>query len=133
VGARLARKGFDTGEFTPGPSSPLFDYLRSLTTTVERIAAGLFTLQALACAVNETFIRYCEGLGDADTVAIYRKFIQPDEQSHEQLGQQLLVRYALTPDRRGRAREVVAQVLTLAGTGRAKAAERLGVACLPGC
>jgi uncharacterized ferritin-like protein (DUF455 family) len=132
VADRLAQLGFDIAKFTPA-DSPLFQYLRGLTTTVERIAAGLFTLESIAYSVNENFMAFCEARGDTETVRIYREYIQPDEQAHQQLGQRLLARYAATPELQQVAQDTVARLLEIAGTTRATAAARLGIACFPGC
>jgi uncharacterized ferritin-like protein (DUF455 family) len=132
VADRLAALGFDVAGFAPG-DSPLFQYLRGLTTTVERIAAGLFTLESIAYGVNENFMALCERRGDLETVRIYREYIQPDEQSHQRLGQRLLAKYATTPGLEQAARDTVGRLLEIAGATRAKAAERLGTACFPGC
>ena len=133
VADRLAALGFDLASFRPPGESPLFRYLQSLTSTVERIAAGLFTLESIAYGVNENFIAFCAARGDDETVRIYREYIQPDERAHQQLGQQLLAKYATTPELQQRARDAVAKVLEIAGAARAKAAEKLGSACFPGC
>ena len=69
----------------------------------------------------------------AETVRIYREYIQPDEQAHQQLGQRLLARYATTPELQQVAQDTVARLLEIAGTTRATAAARLGLACFPGC
>jgi len=133
VAARLAALGVDLAAYQQPAPNPLFQYLRGLTTTVERIAAGLVTLESLAYAVNENFMAFCEQQGDAETVRIYREYIQPDERAHQQLGQQLLAKYATTPALQAVARETVVKVLELAKTTRAAAAAKLGAACLPGC
>ena len=133
VGDRLRALGFDLDGFHPPPASPLFDYLRSLSTTVERVAAGLYTLESIAYAVNENFMVFCSQLGDAETVRIYRETIQPDEQRHHRLGRQLLLKYAAGTASQARAREVVGRVLEIATSARAQAALRLGTACVPGC
>src|SRR5262249_24403026 len=78
--------------FRPPWANPLFAYLRSLPTTAERIAAGLFTLESIAYAANEHFMTFCSRRGDAETARIYREFIQPDERHHEQLGRELLAK-----------------------------------------
>jgi len=132
VADRLAALGFDVASFAPA-DNPLFQYLRGLTTTVERIAAGLFTLESIAYGVNENFMALCAQRGDAETVRIYREYIQPDEAAHQQLGQRLLARYAVTPELQQTARDTVARLLEIAGTTRAAAAARLGTACFPGC
>jgi len=132
VADRLAALGFDVAEFAMS-DNPLFQYLKGLSTTVERVAAGLFTLESIAYAVNENFMQFCELRGDAETVRFYREYIQPDERAHQQLGQGLLAKYATTPERQRVARDTVGKVLEIAATGRAKAAERMGTACFPGC
>ncbi len=133
VADRLSALGLDLAGFTPPGDSPLFSYLKGLSSTVARIAGGLFTLESIAHAVNESFIAFCELRGDRETVRIYREYIQPDELAHQELGQRLLAKYATTPEAQDVARETVARVLELAGATRAKAAERMGVTCLPGC
>ena len=132
VADRLAALGFDVASFAP-TDNPLFQYLRGLTTTVERIAAGLVTLESIAYGVNENFMALCEQRGDLATVEIYRAYIQPDEQRHQQLGQQLIARYATTPELQQLAHTTVARLLEIAGATRATAAARLGTACFPGC
>ncbi len=132
VADRLAALGFDATRFQP-TTNPMFEYLHSLTTTVERIAAGLFTLESIAYGVNENFMAFCEQRGDLETVRIYREYIQPDELAHQQLGQRLLATHATTPALQQRARDTVGRLLEIAQTTRATAAARIGTACLPGC
>jgi uncharacterized ferritin-like protein (DUF455 family) len=133
VADRLTALGFDVAAFRPPAESPLFQYLKGLSTTVERVAAGLFTLESIAHGVNENFIAFCSVRGDAETVRIYREYIQPDELAHQQLGRRLLARYATTPELQTGAREAVRKVLEIAATTRAQAAERIGSAAFPGC
>jgi uncharacterized ferritin-like protein (DUF455 family) len=132
VADRLTALGFDPSAFAP-TDNPMFQYLRGLTTTVERIAAGLFTLESIAYGVNENFMAWCEHRGDAETVRIYREYIQPDERAHQQLGQRLLAKYATTPALEQTARDTVARLLEISGATRASAAARLGTAAFPGC
>ncbi|HEY5944135.1 MAG TPA: ferritin-like domain-containing protein [Kofleriaceae bacterium] len=133
VADRLRALGFDVDGFRPPADSPMFRYLQTLTTTVERIAAGLFTLESIAYGVNENFMAFCEARGDHETVRIYREFIQPDERAHQELGQRLLVKYAVTAPQQQLARDTVSKLLEIAAATRAKAAEKLGSACFPGC
>ena len=133
VADRLEGLGFDIAAYRPPGANALFDYLRGLSTTVERIAAGLFTLESIAYGVNETFMAFCERRGDAETVRIYREYIQPDERRHQQLGRQLLTKYANDAAAQAKAREVVARVLEIATAARTQAAEKMGTACFPGC
>jgi uncharacterized ferritin-like protein (DUF455 family) len=133
VADRLLALGFNSDEFRPPGAHPLFDYLRGLSGTVERVAAGLFTLESIAYAVNENFMAFCSQRGDAETVRLYREYIQPDEQRHHGLGRKLLAKYATQAQLQARAKEVVDKVFELASATRAQTAARLGAACLPGC
>lgn len=133
VAERLTALGFDVAGFQVPAENPLFRYMKSLTSTVERIAAGLFTLESIAYGVNENFMAFCEQRGDAETVRIYREYIQPDERAHQLLGQRLLEKYATTPELQQAARATMTKVLEIAAAGRAQAAQRIGTACFPGC
>lgn len=133
VADRLRALDFDVAGFrVPGPN-PLFEYLRGLTTTVERVAGGLFALESIAYAVNQNFMAWCAQRGDDETVRIYREYIQPDELHHHELGRDLLAIYAIDAAAQTRAREVVGRVFEIASAARSQAAVRLGTACFPGC
>ena len=129
VAERLRSQGFDVDGFRP-ESNPMFDYLRTLTSTTERVAAGLYALESIAYAVNESFMAFCAARGDDETVRIYREYIQPDERAHCELGRRLLAKRV---DDEARIRDTVGKVLELARATRGKAAAKLGVACFPGC
>ncbi len=133
VADRLTALGFALDAFTPPDENPLFAYLKSLRAPIERIAAGQFTLELLAYQVNETFIRYCEELGDRETVDLYRRVIQPEERRHHRRGRELLTTYATTAEAQQMAREAAARTIELAATVRQHTAERLGTRCFPGC
>ncbi|CAN5174206.1 hypothetical protein BH11MYX1_BH11MYX1_54250 [soil metagenome] len=133
VADRLKAQGFDVDAYTPPAANALFEYMRGLTGTIERLAAGLYALEAIAYAVNENFMAFCEARGDHETVRIYRDYIQPDELGHHELGTQLLAKYAVTAEQQARAQATAARVFELAAVTRAKAAEKLGAACFPGC
>lgn len=133
VADRLTALGVDVAGWQPPADNALFAYLKGLATTVERIAAGLVTLESIAYGVNENFMAFCAARGDDETVRIYREYIQPDERAHQLLGQQLLAKYATTPELQRLARDTVVTMLGIAAETRAAAAQRLGVACLPGC
>ena len=131
---RLRSLGFDVDTFAPPAANPLFQYLATLPTSVERIAAGLFTLEAIAYGVNENFIAYGRARGDTETVRIYETIIQPEEREHQVIGRALLEKYAApTPEGRERASVAVDRVLEIAAATRVAAAKRLGVTCVPGC
>jgi len=133
VADRLTALGFDVATFERPPENALFQYLRGLHGTVERIAAGLVALESVAYTVNEEFMAFCAGQGDDETVRIYRDYIQPDERTHHELGKKLLAKYATTPELQRVAEAASARVLELAAATRAKAAEKLGASCFPGC
>jgi uncharacterized ferritin-like protein (DUF455 family) len=130
---RLAEIGVDTSRFDPAPRSPLLQYLASLETTVERVAAGQFTREALAVVRNEEFIRFCKSRGDGATAALYEDIIQPDERHHHELGRRLLGRLADTEDARALARRAARRTLELAEELQEIARMKMGVSRAPGC
>ena len=133
VEGRLNALGVSTAEFMSPALNPLFSYLRSLETAVERIAAGPFTLESIAFLVNEQFLKFCEQAGDQETVVLYQRRIQPDERHHHLLGAALLEKYATSPDAQQRARDAARKTLELARQMRQMTAQKLGTACFPGC
>ena len=130
---RLGEMGVDTSSYEPGPRSPLLGFLLGLTGTVERVAAGQFTREALAVVRNEEFIRFCASRGDETTAALYRDVIQPDERHHHELGRRLLARHAVTPEAQRAARVASQRTLELAEELQEIARMKLGVSCAPGC
>jgi len=113
---RLGALGADLAGFDPlaGGLSPLSRYLLSLHSTVERAAAGQFTREALAVVRNEVFAGFCDTRGDAETAALYRDRIQPDERHHHELGRRLLARYANTESDQAAASVAAAHTLEIA-------------------
>jgi len=133
VEGRMRALGISTDGFQPPPGNPLFTYLKSLSTTVERVAGGLFTLESIAYQVNEQFMKYCERLGEHGTVKLYQTRIQPDELHHHHLGKALLEKYAVTPEAQQQARQAAAKTLEIALETRFLMTQKLGTACFPGC
>ncbi len=132
---RLRELGFDAKTFNPlakGYGS-LFDYLRTLTTTVERAAAGQFTREAIAVVKNRQFIEFCDRAGDRATAALYRDVIEPDERYHHELGRSILLRYATTTEAQEAARKAAARTLELAEELQASALKTAGIHHAPGC
>ena len=131
---RLSALAIDTTGIDPrsGGYTPLFAYLKDLKLTVERVAAGQFTREALALVRNEVFIEFCEASGDSITAALYRDVIQPDEKHHHELGRKLLARYAITVDGREAARAACRKVLSMAEELQ-EIARMKGMVCAPGC
>jgi 1,2-phenylacetyl-CoA epoxidase catalytic subunit len=132
---RLGELGVDAdaAAFEPGPRSPLLQWLATLETTVERVAAGQFTREALAVVRNEEFIRFCESRDDRATAALYRDVIQPDEKHHHELGRTLLERLATTDGAREQARAAAKKTLELAEELQEIARLKMGVSRAPGC
>lgn len=135
IEARLRELGVDPAKVqaNSGDPSPMFKYLETLTTTVERVAAGQFTREALARVLNQVFIAYCESKGDAETARLYRDVIQPDEAHHHELGRKLLLRLAVTDEEQARARTAALRTLSIAQEIQELARLVKGIASAPGC
>ena len=132
---RLAELGFDARGFDPVAKGygPLFAYLDTLTSTVERVAAGQFTREAIAVVKNRQFIEFCERAGDRATAQLYKDVIEPDEAFHHQLGRSLLLRHAGTPEAQALARRAAARTLELAEELQNAALRTAGIHHAPGC
>jgi len=135
IAERLRGLGFDTGAFDPLAKGygPLFTYLMTLTTTVERVAAGQFTREAIAVVKNRQFIEFCEHAGDRETATLYRDVIEPDERYHHELGRTLLLRLATTPAAQAAATAAARKTLALAEELQRAALTTAGIHHAPGC
>jgi len=133
IEGRLRELGVDAQGFDPWPRSPMLEYLASLETTVERVAAGQFAREALAVVRNDEFIRFCVSRGDEATATLYRDIIQPDEQHHHALGRRLLGKLAVTGEAQEAARRAVRRTLELAEELQEIACMRHGISRAPGC
>ena len=135
IAARLAELGFDADSFNPLGSGygPLFGFLDTLRTTVERVAAGQFTREAIAVVKNRQFIEFCERAGDRVTATLYRDVIEPDERFHHELGRSLLLRTATTDEAQDLARRAAARTLELAEELQTAAFKTAGIHHAPGC
>ncbi len=135
IAERLGELGFDARSFDPLAQGfgPLFKYLDSLETTVERVAAGQFTREAIAVVKNRQFIEFCDRAGDRVTATLYRDVIEPDERFHHQLGRSLLLKLATTPETQEAARRVSARTLALAEELQGAALRTAGIHHAPGC
>jgi rubrerythrin len=130
---RLRGMGDDLSGFEVGAPSPMLNYLKTLTGTVERAAAGQFTREAVAVARNEVFADFCEERGDHETAVLYRERINPDEKHHNDLGRRLLLRYATTDALQAAARAAAKKTLNVADEVQEMARMKLGVCRAPGC
>ncbi len=133
IAKRLGDLGVDVSEFDPGSRSPMLEYLASLGTTVERVAAGQFTREALAVVRNEEFIRFCVSRGDEVTAALYRDVIQSDERHHHDLGRSLLTKLAIGDAPQRAALAVARRTLELAEELQEIAWLKAGTSRAPGC
>ena len=133
--SRLEQLGADTASFDPREPgyTPLFEFLRSLNSTVERVAAGQFTREAVALERNRCFVEFCQARGDEQTAALYRDQIQPDEQHHHEMGRQLLARLAVSEHQQLAARNAARKTLELAEEIQEMARLKSGVSRAPGC
>jgi uncharacterized ferritin-like protein (DUF455 family) len=135
IAERLRGLGFDPGGFDPLAKGygPLFSYLTTLGTTVERVAAGQFTREAIAVVKNRQFIEFCEHAGDRETATMYRDVIEPDERYHHELGRSLLLRLATTPEAQAAATTAARKTLALAEELQRAALSGAGIHHAPGC
>ena len=135
IADRLRALGFDARSFDPLAQGfgPLFKYLDSLETTVERVAAGQFTREAVAVVKNRQFIEFCDRAGDRLTATLYRDIIEPDERFHHELGRSLLLKLATTPEAQETARRAAARTLALAEELQGAALRTAGIHHAPGC
>ena len=135
IAERLGALGIDASTIDPltGGYGPLFKYLDTLTTTVERVAAGQFTREAIAVVKNRQFIEFCDRVGDTPTAALYRDTIEPDERYHHELGRRLLLRLATTPQAQAAATAAARRTLALAEELQKKALATAGIHHAPGC
>ena len=135
IADRLRALGFDPAGFDPLAKGygPLFSYLTTLGTTVERVAAGQFTREAIAVVKNRQFIEFCEHAGDRETATMYRDVIEPDERYHHELGRSLLLRLAITPEAQAAATAAARRTLALAEELQQAALSTAGIHHAPGC
>lgn len=132
---RLHALGDDLAGYDPlaGGYSPMFQFLRTLETDVERVAAGQFTREAIAIVKNGQFIELCERAGDLETARLYRDVIEPDERHHHEMGAKFLAQLAIDADAQARARAARTRTIELAEELQTLAFKRAGVHHAPGC
>ncbi len=126
--------GVSLEAFDPlAPPSPVLAYLRTLGTTVERIAAALVAREAMGERRNAQFVKFLEVLGQNEIAQLYREVINPDEERHHQAGCAVLAALALTPQAQEAARRAAARLLEIGDQVRAAAMEKTGAPVVPGC
>jgi hypothetical protein len=133
ISDRLAVLGEDLAGFDPlaDGHSPLYQYLRGLRTTVERIAAGPYASEAIAQVRNAQFVTFCRAVGDQATADLYADVIQPEELHHHLLGKEYLEKHASTPELQELVGAAVRNTLAIADELRNLAAKTTGVHNIP--
>jgi hypothetical protein len=133
ISERLQQIGCDLTAFDPlaDGHSPLYQYLRGLRTTVERIAGGPFASEAIAQVRNRQFMTFCRSVGDQKTADLYLEVIQPEEAHHHHLGREILEKYAATPELQELAAAAARNTLAIADELRNLAAKTTGVHSIP--
>ena len=112
---RLVELGESEDSLQPTATrSALYQYLQTLRTTPERIAAGPFAREAIAEVRNQQFIDFCREAGDEETLRLYTEVIQPEEIEHNRHGRRLLERYALTAEEQSAAAAAMRASLAIA-------------------
>jgi len=133
ISQRLVELGEDLADFEPlaDGHSPLYQYLRGLRTTVERIAGGPFASEAIAVVRNAQFVHFCRAVGDETTARLYDVTIGPEESHHQHLGREILEKYCTTPELQELAAAAVRNTLAIADELRNLAAKTTGVHNIP--
>lgn len=133
ISERLAQLGEDLAAFDPlaDGHSPLYQYLRGLRTTVERIAGGPFASEAIAQVRNAQFVAFCRSVGDQRTADLYQEVIQPEEAHHHRLGREILEKYTVTPELQELAAAATRNTLAIADELSNLAAKTTGVHSIP--
>lgn len=120
--------------FNPlSPESSVLAYLRTLHTTVERIAAALVAREAMGRRRNIQFFKFLEAVGRKDIARLYHEVINPDEDKHHQVGCAVLAKLALTPQAQEQARRACKRLLEIADQARTSTMEKTGAPVVPGC
>ncbi len=127
LGVKLS--GFDPLE----PPSPVLEYLRTLATTEERIAAALVAREAMGGRRNAQFLKLLEPMGQKELAVLYRDVINPDEELHHRAGCRVLAELVTTPEAQARARLAATRLLEIGDRVRSSVMEKTGAACVPGC
>lgn len=114
---RLSALGLAPGSYDPrqGGYSKLFAFLRSLQTSEERAATGLLTLGGATVARLEALLSVCEAKGDAETAALIRNDLLPDEQHRVEAGRSKLTFLTPVEDSQARARRSIYKTVELLG------------------
>ena len=131
---RVRALGLPLADWDPlTPPSPVLQFLRSLSTTEERIAAALVAREAMGGRRNVQFLRYLEAVGQPEIARLYRQVINPDEDRHHAAGCALLARLATSPEAQARARAAAVRLLEIGDQARDHFLRSTGATVMPGC
>lgn len=132
---RLIELGENLDGFSPLSMgySPLYQWLTTLETAIERVAAGPFAREAIAIKRNTQLIAVLEAMGDQESADLYKNQIQPDEDWHHNFGLAMLRKYAITADLQEKAYTATMKTISLADELRTKAIANSGACVIPGC
>jgi len=126
--------GISLDGFRPlDPPSPVLNYLRTLTTTPERIAAALVAREAMGGRRNVQFLAFLDRIGQRDLAALYRDVINPDEDRHHLSGCAVLAELANAPEAQQAARRAALGLLETGDRVRTNALQTTGAPVIPGC
>jgi rubrerythrin len=133
IAKRLGELGEDAAALDPlaGGYSALYQYLRPLRSTVERVAAGPFAGEAVAEVRNAQFIAFCRAVGDDDTARLYEEIIQPEEVKHHRMAAEVLAAHCTGPELQELAAAAARNTLAVADELRTLARKTTGLTNIP--
>lgn len=126
--------GISLDGFRPlDPPSPVLTFLRTLSSTPERIAAALVAREAMGGRRNVQFLAFLDRIGQRDLAQLYREVINPDEDRHHLSGCAVLAELATTPEAQQAARSAARGLLETGDRVRSNALQNTGAPVIPGC
>ena len=132
IQVRLAELGESISVAELDERTPLFEFLRKQTRSLDRAVTGPFAREALAVARNEVFLEHCREVGDERTIAMYET-IQEDEAHHHELGRRYLEEHLTSATQLAAAKEKMLEMLALVGDIQEMIVMQRGVCRIPGC
>ena len=127
-------QGVDLGGYNPlVPPSPVLEFLRTLESTEERIAAALVAREAMGGRRNAQFLKFLDRAHIGEIARLYREVVNPDEERHHQSGCAVLARQAVSTEAQERARHAARRLLEIADRARDAFMQKTGCALMPGC
>ena len=134
ISQRLAELGEDLTDFDPLAEghSPLYQYLRGLRTTIERIAAGPFASEAIAKVRNAQFVTLLPlDRRPRDGAASTTRRSSPRSSTTTTSAASILEKYAITPELQELAASAVRNTLAIADELSNLAAKTTGIHNIP--